>query len=433
MRFERGADPEAVRLAADRAAELIIAWSGGTILAGVVEAGGVPARRTVPVRPSRIPAILGGAPVEAAEAERRLRSVGFQVSPGDDRLDVEVPGFRVDVEREIDLIEEIVRVDRGYERVESTLPAVRQAGGMPPGYAVRRRIREILTAQGLSEIRSPSFASEHDLSVMGDSPERAVRIANPLAADEAYLRTRLTPGLLRALQRNRSRNVGRVAIFEVGTVFRAADPVEEVQKVGFALMGPPGSWPEPARSMDFFDAKGVLESLMEGLGVASWGLGEAAPPPFHPGRSATVMVAGEHAGVLGEVHPRTAQEWDLHDRVSVGVLAVTALLAGSSGAVSYQDVPRLPPVVRDLAFVVDDAVSAGPVRAALLDAGAPLVGAAVLFDVFTGDPLPEGKKNLAFRVEFRAPDRTLTDEDVDEVVSAIAGRLAADLGATLRG
>ncbi len=434
MRFERGADPEAVAFAADRAAGLIAAWSDGTILAGAVEAGSVGERRRVSVRPDRAAAVLGTGDLTGSEVRRRLASVGFETRETDGQVEAEVPGFRVDVRREIDLIEELMRVERGYERIEATLPEVRQPGGMPDRYAFRRRLREVLIRCGLHEIRSPSFASADDLDLMGDPVTRAVRLANPLSAEEGYLRTRLTPGLLRTLQHDRARNVPTVRVFEVGTVFRAGDPVEEVEKVGFALTGPASrGWADADRELDFFDAKGALEGMCDGLGVKDRAFGGPAPMPFHPGRSATVTVSGRHAGVVGELHPRIAARWDLPGRVAIGVLAIDMLRAGADPEISYAEVPRFPPARRDLAFIVTDDVPAEAIRAALLDAAGDVTGSADLFDVFAGDPIPEGKRNLAFSVDFRAPDRTLTDREADEAVAAIAARLAADFGAELRG
>ena len=436
QRFERGADPEAPRRAADRASELITAWSGGSILRGVIGEGDPPARTHIAVRPTRAAAVLGEADLTADEVARRLEVAGFAVTSDADAIDAEVPSYRIDVDREIDLIEELARVEGGYARVTSSLPAVRQAGGLPDGYAFARRIRELLVRSGFHETWSLSFASEADLELMHDPPGRAIRIANPLAADEAYLRTRLTPGLLRTLQHNRARLSSSTSIFEVGTVFRAGDPVDESVKIGFALSGSADDhWSGTTRSMDFFDAKGAMEALLSGLGIEDWSLGDPAQPPLHPGRSADVLVGGTHAGVVGELHPAAGAAFDLTDRVAICVLGVGVLRSAvdaHGGSLSYRDVPRFPPLRRDLAFVVPgDALSAN-LASAMTEAGGELLGSVTLFDVYDGDSVGEGRKSLAFSVEFRAPDRTLTDEEAEEVVTAIAARLAADFGAELR-
>ena len=430
MRFERGVDPEAVPRGADRACRLMAEWCGARVLAGVLEVGGAPERRRVPMRASRATMLLGYE-VTPSDARDVFDRLGMASETEGDALTVEIPGYRVDIEREVDLIEEVVRIE-GYERVRSSLPAVRQAGGLPPAYAFLGRIRHSLSRAGLHEVRLISFASEDDLGLTGDAD--GVRLTNPLQAEEAYLRTRLTPGLLKALGRNLSRQIRGAALFEVGTVFRAVgEGVEERPKAAFVLSGPASqTWAEPERPYDVFDAKGVVESLMADLGIAGWALGDPVGGAFHPGRSARVLIGGEPAGVVGEVHPKVIERLGITGRVAVGELEVRALMTAATAELTVRGVPRFPPVRRDLAFTVDAATPAGKVRSALEEAGGGLVGSCLLFDVFVGAPLPEGKKSLAFSIDFRAPDRTLRDEEADAAVAGIVERLAHDFGAELR-
>ena len=431
MRFERGVDPEAVPRGADRACQLMAEWVGATVLAGVVEAGGAPERRRVSMRPSRA-SVLIGYPVSSADAALVFERLGMASEvPDPDRVTVEVPGYRVDIEREVDLIEEVVRI-QGYDRVGSTLPPVRQAGGLPPAYAFMGRIRESLRRAGLREVRLLSFASAADLELAGDRD--AIRITNPLQAGEEYLRTGLLPGLLKALRRNVSRHVRTAALFEVGTAFRLVrDAPEERPSAAFAMTGPASqSWAEPPHLFDFFDAKGVVEALLGELGVSDVSFGEPPGWPFHPGRSTTVLSGGERVGAVGEVHPRVAEDLDLGGRVAGGELDVTALMAHASAEIAARDVPRFPPVRRDLAFILPAESPGGAVRESLIDAGGELVESCLLFDVFAGPPLPDGKKSLAFSLDLRAPDRTLTDDEADAVVARIVERLARDFGAELR-
>lgn len=431
MRFERGVDPEAVPRGADRACQLMAEWVGATVLAGVVEAGGAPERRRVSMRPSRA-SVLIGYPVSSADAALVFERLGIASEvPDPDRVTVEVPGYRVDIEREVDLIEEVVRI-QGYDRVGSTLPPVRQAGGLPPAYAFMGRIRESLRRAGLREVRLLSFASAADLELAGDRD--AIRITNPLQAGEEYLRTGLLPGLLKALRRNVSRHVRTAALFEVGTAFRLVrDAPEERPSAAFAMTGPASqSWAEPPHLFDFFDAKGVVEALLGELGVSDVSFGEPPGWPFHPGRSTRVLSGGERVGAVGEVHPRVAEDLDLGGRVAGGELDVTALMAHASAEIAARDVPRFPPVRRDLAFILPAESPGGAVRESLIAAGGELVESCLLFDVFAGPPLPDGKKSLAFSLDLRPPDRTLTDDEADAVVARIVERLARDFGAELR-
>ncbi|MGZ4148011.1 MAG: phenylalanine--tRNA ligase subunit beta, partial [Actinomycetota bacterium] len=428
MRFERGVDPEAVPTAADRACRLMADWCGARVLSGVVETGGQPARRHVTMRASRASALIGYdvSPDDAVAVFERMR-MPF-VADGD-AVTVEVPGYRVDIEREADLIEEVVRI-QGYERVGSTLPAIRQPGGMPDGYAFRERVRATLMRAGLREVWSFPFASEDDLALFDDRD--AISITNPLQADEAWLRTRLTPGLLDAIRRNVHRQVTTAALFEIGTVFRLVDgrPQERLS-AAFALIGAAEEGWTGRRAYDFFDAKGALDALMSGLGVP-WVTGDAAGPPFHPGRSASVLVDGDPVGVVGELHPRVVEALDVAGRIAVAELEVEALQEHAAMTVEARDVPRFPPIHRDLAFVVDEGTTHSRLEAAIRDAGGELLASCVLFDVHAGPPLPAGKKSLAFSVDFLDLDRTLERETADEAVERIRVRVRDELGGELR-
>jgi phenylalanyl-tRNA synthetase beta chain len=259
-------------------------------------------------------------------------------------------------------------------------------------------------------------------------------VANPIAADEAALQTSLLPGLLRAARRNVAHRATTVRLFEIAVTFRAGDPdpIEE-ERVAAVLTGPVGEeWPAERREHDVLDAKGLLEHLVGGLGAVGLELGDPGGPPWHPGRSAVVAIAREAVGEVGELHPRVGRRFDLPGRVAGFELRVGPLLAAAGAEPRYREVSRFPPVHRDVAFVVDASVPAGDVRAALVGAGGDLLDRAVLFDVFVGAPLPASKRSLAFSLDFRALDRTLTDREVEDRVRAIADRLRRDFGAELR-
>jgi phenylalanyl-tRNA synthetase beta chain len=430
MRFERGVDPEAAPTGADRACRLMSEWCGARVLRGVVEVGGPPPRRRIDLRAPRASALIGYpvTTVDAVEVFERL-GIGTESVDGD-TIRVEVPGYRVDLDREVDLIEEVVRV-QGYDRVGSTLPPIARPGGLPAAYGFRTRVRDALRRAGLREVRQIPFVSEADLRMVGD--EDAIRVTNPLQADDGWLRTRLIPGMLKVIRHNAHRHVRSVAVFEVDTVFRMRDGrPEERPKAAFALNGNADlGWAGDDRPFDVFDAKGIVEALMAELGIA-WTLGDAIGRPFHPGRSRAIMVGAERIGVLGEIHPRVADRFDLTGRVAVAELEVEALMRLALPVAGVEDAPRFPPARRDLAFIVDASIPAGRVRSALEDAAGEILGSALLFDVFEGPPLPEGTKSLAFSVDFRAADRTLTDEEADGAVSAIVERLSRDVGARLR-
>ncbi len=428
-RFERGVDPEGCEDAATRCAALIAGWAGGQVLRGSAHDGEAPPRRWVEFRPARATALLGYE-VSPGSATDVFETLGLRTRADGDRIDVEVPGYRPDMEREVDLIEEVVRI-QGYGQVGTTLPRAPHAGGLPEPYAFARRVKEVLARAGLHEIRPLPFASEADLSLFDDRD--AVALTNPLRAEEGFLRTRLTPGLLRAVGLNRARGVQTVRLFEVGTTFRVVDPFVEVGKAGFAIAGPAAEgWSGERRDLDALDAKGILAGLLDALGIRDWTLGQPPEGPFHPGRSAVLSIGGAPAGLIGEIHPRVAASFEIEGRVAVCVVGLGSLLRASDRQIEFRDIPRFPPVRRDLAFLVSEATPAGTVQRVLRDAGGSLLDTSTLFDVYVGDRIPKGTKSLAFSVDLRAPDRTLTDDEAQRVVDGIVERLASELDAELR-
>jgi phenylalanyl-tRNA synthetase beta chain len=429
IRFSRGTDPEGAGPAADRAARLMVEWAGGVVLPEVIDVGAAPPRRRVAVRPARASLVLGHE-ISASDVAEALGRIGISSEKQDGAVVAEAPSFRPDLQREEDLIEEIARV-QGYETIRSTLPGIRRVGELDPPHAFRRRLREALVRAGLREALSLSFASRADLELMGH--ESAVSVANPPSADEPYLRRSIVPNLLEALSRTMARGARSVALFEIGHVFHPDDPVDERELVTMALAGSAGEGLHSgSTTFDFFDGKGELEALLSGLAIHDWRLAGAPGRPFHPARSAIVEIGGEPAGVIGELHPRIAQRLDLPPRVAIFELDVASLALNAPRATTYRDIPRYPPIRRDLAFILDATTPAADVLSALEQAGGELVGSVLLFDAFEGPPLVQGQRSLAFSIDFRAPDRTLTDEEADRAVAAIVERLSRDYGATLR-
>lgn len=428
MRFERGVDPEAVTVGADRACRLMAGWCGAQVLAGTIDVGTAPERRRVTMRASRASLLIGYEVTATDAVEVFDRLMMSSVTQGGE-VTVEVPGYRVDIDREVDLIEEVVRV-QGYERVGSSTPSVRQAGGTPDAYAFRDRVRGSLMGAGLREVRSFPFAAAEDLELTGDAD--AIGLTNPLQAEEGWLRTRLTPGLLKAIRRNVYRQVRSAALFEVGTVFRLVDGApEERSMVALAMTGMAELGWTGRREYDFFDAKGVVEALMRDLGV-EWSLGEPLGSLLHPSRSAFVMVGGERAGVVGEIHPRVARSLDVPGRIAIAEIELTALIAHVSPTIAVRDVPRFPPARRDLSFALDERVPSGEVLSAIRAAGGDLVAACDLFDVWSGAPLEAGKKSLSFALDLRASERTLESQEADEVVERIVSQIRERFGGEIR-
>jgi phenylalanyl-tRNA synthetase beta chain len=268
------------------------------------------------------------------------------------------------------------------------------------------------------------------VSLLGEA--EPIRVANPPSGDLPFLRTSLVPALLDAAARNLDRGAATVALFEVGHVFRAGEPVDERESVAIVLAGREEGLHGGARALDVLDAKGALESLMDGLGIAGWSLGDRLAAPYHPGRSATVLIDGRAVGAVGELIPSRAAALGIDGRVALVELEASALAERPGTFAGYRGVSRFPPVRRDLAFLVDEAVPAGAVRRAIVEGAGELLDRVVLFDVFQGGGVGEGKKSLAFSIDLRAEDRTLEGADAEALVAGIVDRVAADVGGVLR-
>jgi len=439
-RFERGADPEVVPYAAARAAQMIAETTNGPSVSGVVvdEYPRPFESRSITLRPGRTDALLGYRIPPGAQGDH-LRSIGFTVTEEEKSLVVEVPSFRPDVVLEEDLIEEVARL-AGFERLPSTLPPG-QAGRLEPAQRADRRMRRALAGFGLHESWTGSFMSLVDLDSLGlasdHAARRTVRLANPMSEDEDVLRTTLLPGLLRAVARNLAQRAEGVDLYEIARVYEHAgeELPREAAVLGIVLSGLPqrGSWIGPSRPWDFFAAKGIIEALCRTLEVPAPSFAPVAGMPFHPTRAARVSIGDVTAGVVGELHPDVCASFDVTEGSVAAELAVAPLIAALPTRVRVGELPRFPAVYIDLAVVVDEGLAAAAVADVIREAGEPEMTSVRLFDLYRGEQVPEGKKSLAFALELRVPDRTMTDEDATVVRDRIVQALRERMGAELRG
>ena len=439
LRFEKGLRPELAPLALRRATALIQQVAGGTIAPGIIDVYPEPdAPLTVTLTMRRLRQSLG-MDVSLSQAEDALASLGFTCSADGDALDVAIPWWRNDVNIEDDLVEEVVRVI-GYDAV----PTVMLSAPIPfhspsPAIALREEVRNLLAAGGMQEVINYSVASmdliQRAVPVEFDAPP--MRLANPMSATHEYLRPTLQAGLLANLAANQSHGPGPFRLFEAGRVFlpRPGDLPEEVEIVAAVLAGRRGeaSWHEGADGggMDFYDAKGMVEWLLERLGIpALWE--PAEHPVYQPGRCAAVRAGDMELGFAGEVHPVIGERFGLDYGAVAGFeLRLSSLLAAlPESERHFASLPRFPAATRDLALIVLADVSAGRVTEIILRNR--LAQRAELFDVYSGENLQPGTKSLAFHVHFQAADRTLTNEEVTRSMDGLLRTLEREVGATLR-
>jgi phenylalanyl-tRNA synthetase beta chain len=436
-RFERGVDVEGVGAAIDRAAELIAQLSGGTIAPGIAEARPpVPAPGAIHLRPKRVEDLLGLS-IGRGEMGTILKALGASVSAAPHgAMLVTAPSWRRDLTREIDLIEEIARVG-GYARIPATMPSAPiQGGTLPTRMQRERELRPMLIAMGLHEAVTLSFAAARANALFPGFglPEGNAVIANPINRDEPELRRSLLPGLVAAWRTNRNHGARGLAAYVIGRVFAHDGAPREAWRLAGVLAGElPQHGLGAARAGEFADAKGVVEAVLERLGVlaqVAWQRGETAP--FHPGATAALYCGETLVGYVGGLHPEVEHELEIADPFWVFELDIEKLLPYGPDQHRFTELPRFPPAVRDVAVVVDEDFASDRVVHFVRQWRPDLVADVALFDVYVGAPIAVGKKSLAYSVAYRAADRTLTDDEVSALHDELRAVLTRELGVAMR-
>jgi phenylalanyl-tRNA synthetase beta chain len=461
-RFEKGLQPEQCMHAQAIATQLMIDLCGATATPGTIDVGLKSADAVLPraqlgLREARVQAILG-IPVAIERQIEILSALDFATEERAGGLEVTVPALRRDdVTREVDLIEEVARID-GLERLPATLPARRGAAGkLTHAQRVRRAAEDAMVGRGLYEIVGWSFTDPEllDRLLLGeDHPlRRVVRLENPLSEGQSIMRPTLLGSLLDAARHNVSRNGPDVAIFESGTVYRASQderPADEHHGLGVLTSGGLGgrasrSWRGERLQADFFAVKALLEGLLDRFGL-DWAVAPDALPFLHPGRSAAVLAAPSpgsalagpdgpsepvRLGFLGELHPLVAGAWDLQ-RSATFAIDLGKLAELASPLVEFSAFGPFPPLRQDLAVTLPDSVAAEDVLARVRAAARGVLEEASVFDVYSGQQVGEGRRSLALALSFRALERTLTDEDIEPVRAKIVAALQ-EIGGELRG
>ena len=479
LRFEKGQEYRLARLGADRTARLIAEWAGGTVATGSIDtAPEEPPPARVAFRPARVNRLLGTS-LPPNEQRDLLARVGIEAEPAqpgatiavssgpkplevqagaDETLVATVPPWRRDIEIEADLAEEVARI-HGYELIPGILPHTLMPSYRHPPLEVRDAIRNVLAGAGLTEVVthalvSPQIADKFRWEaamplVDGGIPDggRIVSVTNPLSVDHSVLRPALVGSIVQTVSTNIRHGTDDVTIFEIGKGYgydaaggESGQAVREWWRLAFAGTGAaePASWDRPTRPYDLGDAKGAIELIARRLRIINVEFAALGGEPLlHPRRAASVR--GERdgrlalAGWVGELHPSIAEEWELRGaRVLVAELDIAGLGGGRPPAVTAAAPSRHPAAERDVAVVVAEDRPAGELKATIRTSGGPLLQSTRLFDVYRGAPLEQGEKSLAFRLTFRAPDRTLAEAEVDAAVDAITRAIGSAVGGRIR-
>ena len=433
-RFERGADYESTVLSCNRVAELILQSGGGELVGGPVD---VIARRLdlapIALHLSEVDRILGEK-LGAAEILRILRRLGFELipEPGEDlEFTVQVPSWRLDVEREIDVIEEIARL-HGYDKFANTLPAYVGSVIELPDAEKDRKLRTSLLGLGYDEAISLTFISHADAEQFSAVP--VIELANPLSEEASVMRTSMVPGMLNMLAYNLNRGSDNVRLFEAGNVFEAAgEKTAEFKRVCMGATGSAlsASVHQPARPLSFFDLKGDLETLLSAFQHGGLAYKSDAAEYYHPGRSACAVMDGEVVAQFGQIHPEVAAGRKVKQDVFVAELYLDRLFKRGLRAVRYQALPRYPAVERDFSFVFDDSVEFATVARAVSGLALTELRSFVPVEIFRGGAIPAGKYSLLLRATFQSGERTLLEGEVARWSAEIVKALES-LGGTLR-
>ena len=432
-RFERGVDPELAKQAMERASQLIIAIAGGQP-GPVIEqtsAADLPKPAQITLRADRIKRVLGIS-LPADDVTEKLSRLGLQVSAMENGWQVEVPSFRFDLAIEVDLIEELGRL-YGYDQLPQTRPEVSVLPGQISEHQLQtERLQDLLVDRGYFEAITYSFVDPNLHQHFVASNLAPIALANPISADLSVMRQSLWPGLVQALSYNLNRQQDRVRLFEIGRVFNG-DKTAIVQelRLGGLVYGDIAAeqWADKSRKVDFYDVKADVEALlMLGGGQITFVADEHSA--LHPGQTARIMKNGQPIGWLGALHPKLNKPLDINGRVFVFELALSAVL--NAQVPEFSGVSRYPAIRRDLALVVEQSVTGGQIEHCLKSIDSDILKAFQLFDVYTGDGVEHGKKSIAIAFRIQHGERTLTDDEVDVLMTQVRDNLQSSLGAVIR-
>ena len=444
-RFERGVDPGDVASVLERAVALTTTLAGAAAAKGRLHVQGASvgsepvavAKKTVRFRAQRVREVTG-VDVPFAESVAILERLGCEISKREaDACEVLVPTHRPDIGREIDLVEEVIRV-HGIDNVPAELPSIHASRDVGGREELARRAKEACAAIGLSEAITFSFTSGRVLEILS-APAPAVKLENPMVEHQNVLRTTLLVGLLEAVRNARRHGERDVRVFTVGPVFLASNGKDvlpdERLRVAFAMAGDRPSWLEKTKPLDVWDAKGHAIEIARRLSgkpvTVVPALRAEAPAHLHPRGAAFVEVDGARVGSFGPLHPDVVEALELDGDVLVFEMDLDPFAAGAASP-KFAPIPRFPASTRDVALVVRDGTPAGEIEAAVRAAAGPLAEAVRIFDRFAGGQLPPGHTSLAFRVVYRSADRTLTDAEVDAAHANVVATATSKFGATLR-
>ncbi len=433
-RFERGVDPELALQAINRATELLLDIVGGQAgpVTQVVSDADLPQAQQILLRANRIKRVLG-IEIPASEVEDQLTRLGMSVNVIDQGWQVTAPSFRFDIAIEVDLIEELGRL-YGYDLLPETRPqGTVLTANISEHQLATHRLQSLLVDRGYQEAITYSFVDPSIQKYLAVEGESAIELANPISADLSVMRTSLWPGLIQALVHNLNRQQDRVRLFEVGRIFTGTqDNVEQHRHIGGLVCGSryAEQWSEKQRSVDFFDVKADVEALLDLGRDSDIRFVAEQHPALHPGQSARIYKGEQAIGWMGALHPRLNKPLDIKNRVYLFELTLTDVLDAQVPA--FTPVSRFPAIRRDFALQVADKITLGEIQDCLQGIKSDILKGIQLFDVYSGEGVELGFKSIALAFHLQHGERTMTDDEVETLMTAIAQRLEQQLGIMIR-
>jgi phenylalanyl-tRNA synthetase beta chain len=434
-RFEKGINVHGVAATLGRVAELLLELGAGRPVGFVDEQGNLPEQTWVTLSVESTNSLLGTS-LKEAEISQILERLKFPYQKDDGVYRVAIPAYRADIQIEVDLIEEVARLI-GYDRIPTTLPRGSQTQGRrTPEQEFRRKIRYLLVRLGLNEVLTYSFTRPEADRQFGYE-ERSIPLMNPLREELSVMRTSLIPGILEVAARNISRRNLDIRIFEIGNIYWSTerpltDLPEEQLRLAAVLYGKsPRHWLNPVTEYSFYTIKGLIEEIAQEFGLELEYRLPNQPQVIHPGRSAEIFLKGQRIGFMGEIHPALGKELDL-ERALIFELELSPMMAASNLGIRAVSIPRFPALNRDLAVVVPKEVPALAVMSRIKELGGDLLKQVDIFDVYTGKPIPEDRKSLAFTLKYQSIDRTLKDEEINALNSQVLEGIEREFGAAWR-
>ena len=428
-RYEKGLDYNNTVPAVERACQLVEELGCGEVCGGMIDVmGNVTKKEPLPFRPEKINKFLGtDIPVE----EMIKYFNGLEIAVDTDKMTVTPPTFRPDLEGEADIAEEVARF-YGYDKIPTTLLSGEATlGGKNTDQKLNDKINQILCAEGMNEIYTMTFVSPsyfEKINLPADSPFRnVVKITNPLGEDTSVMRTSTIPSMMEILSRNYNYRNPDARLFELGKIFLPKEGEKLPDEPVVITLGMYGA------DENFFTLKGTVETLLDELHVKNVEFAAVTDEPtYHPGRTAKVTANGISLGIIGEIHPSVSRKYDIDVPCYMAELSFDAVKAAINDDIKYKPLPKFPAVTRDIAMLVDKNVAVAQIEEIIRKTSGKLLEDVKLFDVYEGEQIPENKKSVAYSAVFRAPDRSLTGEEVQEVFDKILKNLEKKLKAQLR-